>query len=123
MMSKSKKPPTKPRPDFPLFAHRNGQGAKKIGGKLHDFGCWADPDAALHEYLRVTDDLQAGRVPTPAAGVVTLADVVNAYLADADPRKETADISPVSFADYHFIGQWYRQPFRADCRSSTVAAG
>lgn len=27
--------PSKPRKDYPLFAHANGQWAKKLGGKLH----------------------------------------------------------------------------------------
>ncbi|MBX3439503.1 MAG: hypothetical protein KF861_18590, partial [Planctomycetaceae bacterium] len=74
-MPKTKKPPRKPRTDFPLFAHGNGQWAKKVRGKLHYFGRWAEPDASLEEYLRVKDDLFAGRIPTPASGVVTLEDV------------------------------------------------
>ena len=98
-MSKTTQKPKKPHPDFPLYSHRNGQWAKKIRGKTRFFGQWNDPQAALTEYLRIKDDLQAGRIPTPVAGVVvTLADVVNAYLADADQRKETGDLSPVSFA-------------------------
>lgn len=42
--------PSKPSPDFPLFAHRNEQWAKMIGGKLHYFGTWHDPQAALAKY-------------------------------------------------------------------------
>ena len=39
--------PGKPYPDFPLFAQDNGCWAKKIWGKLDNFGTWPDPDAAL----------------------------------------------------------------------------
>jgi hypothetical protein len=36
-----------PRASFPLTAHPNGQWCKKIRGKVHFFGVWLDPDAAL----------------------------------------------------------------------------
>lgn len=60
--SKGSEKPTKPRPDFPLFPHATGR-AKKIRGKLHYFGKWADPDAALRRYVEERDDLYAGRKP------------------------------------------------------------
>ncbi|MFA5864727.1 MAG: hypothetical protein WC975_08565 [Phycisphaerae bacterium] len=41
--------PIKPYPTFPLTTHPNGQWCKKIRGKIHFFGVWADPEAAdLH---------------------------------------------------------------------------
>jgi hypothetical protein len=33
------------------FAHRNGQWAKEIRHKIHYFGPWEDPDAALQRYV------------------------------------------------------------------------
>jgi hypothetical protein len=39
--------PAKPHPDFPLYAHKSGQWAKKVRGRAHYFGPWADSDAAL----------------------------------------------------------------------------
>lgn len=44
--------PAKPNPEFPLFPHATGRWAKKIRGKLHYFGPWADPDGALAKYPR-----------------------------------------------------------------------
>ena len=48
-MTKPQKP-QKPTPDFPLFPHASGQWSKKAGGKLHYFGPWANPQAALDRY-------------------------------------------------------------------------
>jgi len=51
--------PAKSYPEFPLTAHANGQWCKKICGRVHYFGAWADPQAALNLYLDQRDDLRA----------------------------------------------------------------
>ena len=55
----SEKKPSKRYPEFPLFAHANGQWAKKIRGKVFYFGKWGHRDAAIALYLKQVDDLQA----------------------------------------------------------------
>ena len=78
-----RKKPRKPYPSFPLTAHNNGQWCKKIRGKPHFFGVWADPQAALDNYLRVVADLHAGKQPPQATlspDTVTIKDVCNHYL-------------------------------------------
>ena len=60
---KSKQKPKKPYAGFPLTAHPNGQWCKKIRGKVHFFGVWADPMAALEDYNMQAADLHAGRQP------------------------------------------------------------
>jgi hypothetical protein len=57
--------PRKPRADFPLFPHENGQWAKKVKDQFHYFGSWSDPDGAVERYGRQRDDLYAGRKSRP----------------------------------------------------------
>ena len=72
--------PRKPHPDFPLFAHASGQWGKKINQKIHYFGVWANPQAALERYLDQKDDLLAGRVPT-SGHCLTIRELANHFLA------------------------------------------
>ena len=51
--------PRKPTPDYPLFAHSNGQWAKKVRGRFHYFGPWSDPQAALEKWVAQKDALLA----------------------------------------------------------------
>jgi integrase len=92
--------PSKPSKDFPLFAHNNGCWAKKIRGKLHYFGAWADPDGALANYLAEKDDLQAGRTPRPDPRAATVKDVANALLNARQAALDNGELSPRTWAIY-----------------------
>src|SRR5262245_58468856 len=72
--------PSKPYPDFPLFPHAAGVWAKKIRGKLHYFGPWADPDGALAKYLEQKDALHAGRKPREETEGVMVKELCNQFL-------------------------------------------
>ena len=83
MSTKRNHKPNKPYPSFPLTPHPNGQWCKKILGKLHFFGTWADPKAAHDRYLALAPDLHAGRTPQPeklTGGDLTVKDACNAFL-------------------------------------------
>src|SRR5207249_4767913 len=92
--------PSKPRPDFPLFPHATGRWAKKIRGKLHYFGPWADPDGALDKYLAEKDSLHAGRKPRPDPEAVTVKDVANAFLNAKDALLAAGELSPHTRENY-----------------------
>lgn len=97
-----RKKPNKPFPSFPLTAHLNGQWCKKILGKIHFFGVWADPEAAHQNYLRIAEDLHAGRASAAAArGELTIKELGNRFLFYQMQRVETSQIG----------GRWFE-----DCR-------
>jgi hypothetical protein len=78
--------PSKPTPDYPLFPHASRQWAKKISGKMHYYGPWSDPDAALARYQEET----------------------NSRLRIASPEKP-AKPRP-DFPLYpHYVGQWAKR--------------
>lgn len=102
MAKRSRRKPKKPHSTFPLTAHPNGQWCKKILGKLHFFGVWADPEAAHQNYLRIAEDLHAGREPAVAAiGELTIKELGNQFLFYQMQRVESGQIG----------GRWFE-----DCR-------
>lgn len=100
-MSKRRKKPAKPRPDFPLFPHATGRWAKKIKGKLHYFGPWADADAALARYVEERDDLYAGRKPRRKGEGLTVKDLVNKFLAAKKARVDAGELALGTFGDQY----------------------
>src|SRR5450432_1953844 len=84
---------------FPLWLHPRGLWCKKILGRFEYFG--RDKDAALKEYVRVRDALQAGRPRPPKADdVVTVADVVNAFLEEKQSKVDSGELSARTWSDY-----------------------
>lgn len=90
-----------PKAGFPLFAHANGQWARKIKGHLYYFGPWADQDAALTRYLNEKDDRAAGRKPRKESDGLTVEDLCNRFLTSKLHQMDTEELSPRTFADYH----------------------
>ena len=93
--SKNRKP-AKPYKDFPLFAHNNGQWAKKIKGRIYCFGVWADWNAALEKYEAERDRLQTGR---EIVDKLSLGDGINRYLTMLEQERDLGEISPRHFDD------------------------
>jgi len=97
----SNRKPRKPNGDFPLYAHKNGQWAKKIRSKVHYFGPWVDSDGALQRYLDEKDDLNAGRTPRHRVDGLTMRDLANRFLTVKKHLVDTGELSPRTFGDYY----------------------
>jgi len=101
--------PAKPTPDFPLFAHATRRWAKKIGGKLHYFGPWDDPEGALTLYNKQKDRLHAGKIPSPGrTNDFTRASANGKGGRQAGPRQPSKP-SPDFPLFPHASGQWAKK--------------
>jgi site-specific recombinase XerD len=98
--SGTKSPRKTKKPPFPLRLHATGQWTKKVRGRSYYFG--TDRDAALTEYSRVREDLEAGRMPKPADGSrVTLLRAVNEFLTHKTHQVKTGELGSRSFGMYY----------------------
>lgn len=103
--------PTKPYSDFPLYAHNNGQWAKKIKGKTHFFGVWTDWQQALQNYLDQKDVLRLPahqRAKTESnltQNGVTVADLCNSFLNFKNRMVESNELSYRTWQDYYRVSK------------------
>jgi integrase len=89
----------KPHKDFPLTPRGDGRWCKRIRGKLFYFKGTADE--ALAEWLRVKDDLLAGRTPRPSGDGFTLRALCNHFLTSKQTLLDSREITARTFEDYH----------------------
>lgn len=90
--------PQKPHPNFPLFWHTKGGWSKKVRGKTFYFG--KDAPAALDEWLRVKDDLLAGRKPREDSDRFCIGQLVAAFLSQKRHQRDLGELTPRSYSDY-----------------------
>ncbi len=114
--------PGKPFPDYPLFAHHNGQWAKKIRGRLCYFGLWADPGAALIRYQMEKDDLEAGRQPRPATAdnALTVEQMVFTFLDAKKLCVQSGEMEARTWKDYEHYGDRMIRVFGAKTLVSSL---
>jgi len=96
----AKEKPAKPYPDFPLYAHRNGQWAKRINKEIRYFGKWEDWKAAIDKYERQREALYAGREPEEPGDTLSVEDACNAFLEAKEVLLLAGELSQRTFDDY-----------------------
>jgi len=100
---KASKPstPAKPRRDFPLFAHRNGQWAKKVRGKIFYFGTWDDPIAAEKKWERDKEALLDGRNPDESRHGDSIGWACNCFMDSKQLQHDRGELTKRALDDYH----------------------
>src|SRR6056297_3426304 len=93
--------PSKPRKDFPLFAHASGQWSKKVRGKLHYFGKWDDPNAAEAKWERDKLALLEGRHPDHDDGGDTVGWLCNVFMDSKQRQHDRGELKKSTLDDYH----------------------
>jgi integrase len=89
----------KPHPNFPLtLRESDGRWQKKIKGKFYYFTGTAQE--ALDEWLRVKDDLLAGRKPREKDGAITVLEVCDRFLVAKRRQVDEGSLKQLSWKDY-----------------------
>lgn len=110
---KSADKPEKPYPTFPLTPHASGAWQKKILGKIHYFGRWAnrvngklvriEDDGwkdALEIFNERAEEAYTGRKSRPNANTLTVADLCGQFLDAKELKLNSGEITPRTFAEY-----------------------
>jgi integrase len=119
--------PAKPYPDYPLTPHPAGYWCKKIRGKLHYFGPWADPYGALKKYLEQKEALHAGRKPRDTSEGTTVKNLANSFLKAKQARVDSGELSTRTWLGYKevcelLVAQFGKSRFVADLDPSDFSA-
>lgn len=118
--------PEKPYPEFPLFPHATKRWAKKIRGKMHYFGPWADWEGALAKYEAQKDALHAGRTPRADVSGNTVKDMVDAFLVAKRAALNNREITHRTYEVYEAactrIVEHFRKRLLADIGIADFAA-
>lgn len=114
------KKPAKPHPDFPLTANPCGQWSKKIKGKVHYFGVWSDPDAALQRYRAQIDAILAGATPTEPNGPGTVGWLCNTFMDAQQAKHDAGDLAKRTLNDYHNVCKYIAAHFGKGRRLETL---
>ena len=88
----------KPHPNFPLTPRGDGRWCKKIRGKMHYFT--GTSQEAMDEWLRVKDDLLAGRTPRIKGDGLTIGKLCNRFLEAKDQQLAAGEIRSLTRNDY-----------------------
>ncbi len=92
----------------PLLAHATMRWGRKVNGRIVYFGKVDGtlPDfgagAAMEEYHRTIGDIREGRQPRPKdSDLITLADAANVFLSAKAALRDSGELSPRTWTDYH----------------------
>jgi integrase len=95
--------PSKPRRDYPLFAHASGQWAKKVQGKVYYFGVWSDPIAAEAKWERDKLAILEGRNPNDSQHGDSIEWLCNTFMDSKARQHDRGELSRRALDDYHRI--------------------
>jgi len=91
----------KPHPNFPLTPRGDGRWCKKIKGVTHYFVGTAKE--ALDEWLRVKDDLLAGRIARPKTDSLTAGELCDRFLQAKDIQLAAGELRKITWLDYKAV--------------------